>query len=75
MSCAYALEGHRHLPEITQELGFLNTKMPPAVTFIPHLIPMTRGILTTGYATLIPGKLSAGEKGKEELRQLYTRFL
>jgi N-acetyl-gamma-glutamyl-phosphate reductase len=35
---------------------------------------MTRGILTTGYATLTPGKVAAGEKGKEELRQLYLDF-
>ncbi len=71
---AYSVEGHRHLPEITQELGLLNPKMSPAVTFIPHLIPMTRGILTTGYATLIPGKLSADNKGKEELKRLYADF-
>ena len=41
---AYAIEGHRHLPEIIQELhGDLN------VTFVPHLVPMTRGILATCY--------------------------
>ncbi|HLB28133.1 MAG TPA: N-acetyl-gamma-glutamyl-phosphate reductase, partial [Dehalococcoidales bacterium] len=42
---AYSLEGHRHLPEISQELAFLRPKPAPSVTFIPHLIPMTRGIL------------------------------
>jgi N-acetyl-gamma-glutamyl-phosphate reductase len=71
---AYAIDGHRHLPEITQELGLLNNKTELAVTFVPHLIPMTRGILTTGYGTLNPGKLSPGTKGKEELRQLYIDF-
>ncbi|MFC1940943.1 N-acetyl-gamma-glutamyl-phosphate reductase [Chloroflexota bacterium] len=71
---AYALEGHRHLPEITQELKLLNPKQPPSVTFIPHLIPMTRGLLTTAYANLSPGKVTAGEKGKEEIRQLYLDF-
>jgi N-acetyl-gamma-glutamyl-phosphate reductase len=71
---AYSIEGHRHLPEITQELGLLNTKMSPAVTFIPHLIPMTRGILTTGYATLVSGKLTVGKKGEEELKQIYSDF-
>jgi N-acetyl-gamma-glutamyl-phosphate reductase len=49
---AYSLEGHRHLPEITQELAFLRPDPAPAVTFIPHLIPMTRGILTDAYAKL-----------------------
>ena len=71
---AYALEGHRHLPEITQELKLLQPKQLPSVTFIPHLIPMTRGILTTGYARLISGKVTAGKKGEEELKQLYLDF-
>ena len=43
---AYAIEGHRHLPEIVQELDGL------AVTFVPHLAPMTRGILATCYFDL-----------------------
>ncbi|MBN1366584.1 MAG: N-acetyl-gamma-glutamyl-phosphate reductase [Dehalococcoidales bacterium] len=71
---AYAIDGHRHLPEITQELGLLNTEFKPEVTFVPHLIPMTRGILTTGYASLYQGKLSSGTKGREELRELYIDF-
>ncbi|MFC1932081.1 N-acetyl-gamma-glutamyl-phosphate reductase [Chloroflexota bacterium] len=71
---AYALEGHRHLSEIIQELKLLNPQQPPSVTFVPHLIPMTRGILTTGYATLSSGKVAADAKGKEELRQLYLDF-
>ena len=40
-AAAYALGGHRHLPEITQELKLLGLK-EPSVTFVPHLIPMTR---------------------------------
>ena len=71
---AYALEGHRHLPEIVQEFKLLRPGQLPSVTFIPHLIPMTRGILTTGYATLVPGKVSLGKKGEEQLRQLYLDF-
>jgi N-acetyl-gamma-glutamyl-phosphate reductase len=43
---AYGLEGHRHLPEIEQELARLS-QGPPRLTFIPHLVPMTRGILAT----------------------------
>ena len=65
---AYALGGHRHLPEITQELKKLGLEAP-AFTFVPHLIPMTRGILTTAYAPLAPGKI-----GKDELRGLYLDF-
>jgi N-acetyl-gamma-glutamyl-phosphate reductase len=58
---AYAIDGHRHLPEIVQELANLwpAAESPagakPTVTFIPHLVPMTRGILSTCYATLSPG--------------------
>jgi N-acetyl-gamma-glutamyl-phosphate reductase len=71
---AYALEGHRHLPEITQELKLLRPEQSPSVTFVPHLIPMTRGILSTCYAPLALGKVAAGKKGEEELRQLYLDF-
>jgi len=70
---AYALEGHRHLPEIIQELKLLATELP-LVTFVPHLIPMTRGILTTAYAPLVQGKIAAGKKGEEEVRRLYLDF-
>jgi len=71
---AYALEGHRHLPEITQELNLLYPGQSPSVTFIPHLIPMTRGILSTCYTPLVSGKIAAGKKGESELRQLYLDF-
>jgi len=49
---AYALDGHRHLPEIEQELSCLMHGVRSMVTFVPHLVPMTRGILTTIYAPL-----------------------
>ena len=71
---AYALDGHRHLPEIVQELGLLQSGKAFSVTFVPHLIPMTRGILSTCYAPLAPGKITAGEKGREEITQLYIDF-
>jgi len=71
---AYALEGHRHLPEITQELKRLCPEKSLSVTFVPHLVPMTRGILTTCYAPLASGKIAAGKKGEKELRQLYLDF-
>jgi N-acetyl-gamma-glutamyl-phosphate reductase len=65
---AYALEGHRHLPEITQELSLLYGGKQLPVSFIPHLVPMTRGILTSCYA-----KLAAGKKEKQ-LKELYLDF-
>jgi len=48
---AYAIEGHRHLPEVTQELSAL-ARDGVHVTFVPHLAPMTRGILATCYFDL-----------------------
>jgi N-acetyl-gamma-glutamyl-phosphate reductase len=70
---AYALKGHRHLPEIIQELEIL-CGHALAVTFVPHLIPMTRGILSTCYATPIAGKLATGENGVKELKEIYRDF-
>ena len=72
-TAAYALEGHRHLPEIVQELRLLQPDQPPRVTFVPHLVPMTRGILTTCYAPL-SSKLAAGKKGEEGLKRIYCDF-
>ena len=71
---AYALEGHRHLPEIVQELGQLRPGWLPSVTFVPHLIPMTRGILSTCYTQLDSVKFAGGRKEEEGLRQLYRDF-
>jgi N-acetyl-gamma-glutamyl-phosphate reductase len=48
---AYKIFEHRHLPEIEQELSEIVQKKV-AVTFVPHLIPMDRGILTTIYVVL-----------------------
>jgi N-acetyl-gamma-glutamyl-phosphate reductase len=45
---AYGVFEHRHAVEIEQELG-------TAVTFVPHLLPIDRGILETIYAVLQPG--------------------
>ncbi len=54
-SAAYALSGHRHLPEMTQELSAISSVGDVSVTFVPHLVPMTRGILGTCYARLAEG--------------------
>lgn len=71
---AYALTGHRHLPEIVQELKGLRPGYSPSITFVPHLTPMTRGILSTCYALLVPDSFAPGTKGEDELRQLYLDF-
>lgn len=45
---------HRHTPEIEQELSILAGK-DLHITFTPHLLPISRGILSTVYASLAPG--------------------
>jgi len=51
---AYAVGTHRHTPEMDQELSLLAGSQI-TVTFTPHLIPITRGILSTCYATFAQG--------------------
>ena len=63
---AYGIEGHRHLPEMVQELSSLDSSGALNVTFVPHLVPMTRGILATCYFDL---KGSLGE-----LHDAYREF-
>src|SRR6202049_4980161 len=62
---AYAIAGHRHLPELTQELKAL-ARSALRVTFVPHLVPMTRGILATCYFDL-KGSLA-------DLQAAYRKF-
>ena len=71
---AYAVDGHRHLPEITQELRRVGSGFEPRITFLPHLIPMTRGILSSCYVTLKDGAIASGPAGVEEIRALYKSF-
>lgn len=56
---AYGLNGHRHLPEIEERLAVMAGK-PVNVTFVPHLLPMIRGIEVTVYANLTK-EVSANE--------------
>ena len=49
---AYGVEGHRHQPEIDQELAALAPNGTPDLTFIPHLLPLDQGLLASCYATL-----------------------
>ena len=70
---AYALDGHRHLPEINQEFAAL-TDDPPSVTFLTHLIPMTRGILSSCYAKLRSSEFANGADGVKHIRDLYQDY-
>ncbi len=50
---AYGVKGHRHLPETVQGLRAIAGRKI-GLTFVPHLVPMIRGIHSTLYATLLP---------------------
>lgn len=55
---AYGVASHRHAPEIEQSLSWV-AGAPVTVTFTPHLIPMSRGMLATTYVQLAAGKTAA----------------
>jgi N-acetyl-gamma-glutamyl-phosphate reductase len=59
---AYGVGHHRHTPEMEQEIG-------AQVTFVPHLVPMSRGILATCYAR--PGDDCSAERLTGALHEAY----
>ncbi|HEX6061226.1 MAG TPA: N-acetyl-gamma-glutamyl-phosphate reductase, partial [Candidatus Limnocylindria bacterium] len=61
----YGVPAHRHTPEIAQGLVALGGPLP-RLTFAPHLIPMTRGLIATCYAPLQDGVTSV------KVRQAYA---
>lgn len=54
---AYGVSGHRHHPEITEQLSKL-AKAPVGLLFVPHLVPMIRGMLSTLYVKIKPEALN-----------------
>src|SRR5919201_5125787 len=54
----YGVPGHRHTPEIAQEMAALSGSAP-RLTFTPHLVPMTRGLIATCYGKLRQGVSAA----------------
>lgn len=70
---AYSLDGHRHLPEIVQEVGAIYKGGTPRITFVPNLIPMTRGMLSVCYGNLIMDKV--GDKDlTQAVRKIYLDY-
>ena len=61
---AYAVPGHRHLPEIAQTLSHI-AGQAVGLTFVPHLVPMIRGIHATLYGQL---------RGDADLQGLYEEY-
>lgn len=70
---AYAVAGHRHMPEIRQECMLLNSNVQDVV-FQPHLVPMTRGILSTCYLRLSQDWLRRTDDPGQAVVQAYRDF-
>jgi len=64
---AYKVNKHQHTPEIEQVLSQVAGE-PVTVTFTTHMVPMTRGIMSTMYATL------NGTHTEAELVELYRQY-
>lgn len=66
---AYGTVGHRHTPEIEQGIAHLHGEPVPPITFSPHLIPMSRGILTHVTAKAINS--SVGDLVVDSFKNFY----
>lgn len=64
---AYGVAGHRHTPEIEEQLGYAAGERF-CLTFTPHLAPMNRGILVTAYATM------QQDWTHEEIKAVYDKY-
>lgn len=64
---AYGVAGHRHTPEIEEQLGYASGQNV-LLNFTPHLVPMNRGILVTAYATL------KNAISYEEVKKIYDKY-
>ena len=65
---AYKVADHRHIPEMEENLS-IAAQTPVQITFVPHLVPMTRGMLTTIYAEL--SQIAGGIDIREYLKSFY----
>lgn len=68
---AYGVAGHRHTPEIEEQLGYAGN-CEITLNFTPHLVPMNRGILVTAYAGLL--KKDGVLPSYEEVKAAYDKY-
>jgi len=65
---AYNVTAHRHMGEIEYQIIRISEDQNTRITFVPHLVPMTRGILSTIHARLTK------KIGEKQLMDLYKKF-
>jgi N-acetyl-gamma-glutamyl-phosphate reductase len=71
---AYGVAGHRHAPEITQGLTAIAGR-PVQIQFVPHLVPMIRGIHSTLYARVLPAAREVDFQALYEARFAHEPFI
>ncbi|MGP1614015.1 MAG: N-acetyl-gamma-glutamyl-phosphate reductase [Pollutimonas bauzanensis] len=71
---AYGVAGHRHHPEISEQLQAL-AGAPVGLVFVPHLVPMIRGMFSTIYARILPQALDTDFQALFEQRYADEAFI
>ncbi len=71
---AYGVAGHRHHPEISEQLEKIAGE-PIGLTFVPHLVPMIRGMFSTLYARILPEALDTDFQALFEQRYAGEAFI
>lgn len=71
---AYGVKGHRHLPETVQGLEAISGRKVK-LTFVPHLVPMIRGIHSTLYARILPDALATDFQALYEKHYQDSKFV
>ncbi|HDZ77402.1 MAG TPA: N-acetyl-gamma-glutamyl-phosphate reductase [Candidatus Omnitrophica bacterium] len=66
----YKVNYHQHMPEINQELSKYSGKRI-SVNFVPHLLPVFRGLMTTTYVKIVKAKSNISDA---KLTELYKKF-
>jgi N-acetyl-gamma-glutamyl-phosphate reductase len=71
---AYGVKGHRHHPEISEQLERLGGS-PVGLVFVPHLVPMIRGMFSTIYARILPEAMDTDYQALFEKRYANEAFI
>lgn len=71
---AYGVSGHRHHPEISEHLASI-AGAPVSLTFVPHLVPMIRGMFSTIYVKIKPEARDTDFQALYETRYADERFI
>lgn len=71
---AYGVAGHRHHPEISEQLDRI-AGQPVGLIFVPHLVPMIRGMFSTLYARILPEAMNTDFQALFEERYANEPFV